>query len=145
MTSWLRLTLGLVRPLLVVAAVLLPCATVTAYTASAASSASPAASDSPVVRPSRAGGLAGEGRLHPGRPQGPEAKVQGQDADEDTPDGVDPAVPEPPQDVALNPSAPAHTTAQDDTGSGSRILSLGGGLVLIGLGLAFLGLRVRRG
>ncbi|MGW7423352.1 hypothetical protein ACWGJB_25515 [Streptomyces sp. NPDC054813] len=155
-----------VRLLLVLATVLLPYGTAVAYGPEPVvvhgpepvSSDSADASASP--EPSRAGTLAGEGRLRPGRPQGPAAAVQGQDEDEDEPgeetDDASPAATsaQPPRDVELVPSAPQpHPTHQavahnEDDGSEPvlHILPLGSGLVLIGLGLglAFVALRVRR-
>ncbi|MFJ9865333.1 hypothetical protein [Streptomyces sp. NPDC101165] len=108
MTPWLRLTLRLLRLLLVLAAAVPVCGTATAYGAetappdSPAPSASPSplrASASPAARftdsdpdsasdsaspsapaePSRAGSRAGEGRRRPGRPDGPAAEEEGDD------------------------------------------------------------------
>ncbi|MFJ9345229.1 hypothetical protein [Streptomyces sp. NPDC101237] len=166
--------LALVRLLLVLATVLLPHGTAFAYDPGpvvaqdpeASPSDSASASDS--AEPSRAGTLAGEGRMRPGRPQGPAAAVQGQDQDEDEP-GEDEEAPG--DDVTGAPS-PAVTSAQPSGTSGAvsgaprqqparqaaapaeddasepvlHILPLGSGLILIGLGLglAFVALRVRR-
>ncbi|MCX4576304.1 hypothetical protein OHB41_24630 [Streptomyces sp. NBC_01571] len=103
---------------------------------------------------SRAGSEAGEGRARPGR----EERNQGEGAyDEDsapTYTDRDPLQESPGSDVTtgpppnaavpveqhvVRPAAPARPTL--------RILPLGGGLILIGLGLgmAFLALRLRRG
>ncbi|MGW2960495.1 hypothetical protein ACWDGI_18665 [Streptomyces sp. NPDC001220] len=161
-----------VRLLLVLATVLLPYGTAVAYDPEPVvvhgpepvSSDSSDASASP--EPSRAGTLAGEGRLRPGRPQGPAAAVQGQDEDENGNEDEDepgeetgdasPAATsaQPPRDVELVPSAPqpppAHQAVAHSEDDGSEpvlhILPLGSGLVLIGLGLglAFVALRVRR-
>ncbi|MEV6762440.1 hypothetical protein AB0N16_17775 [Streptomyces sp. NPDC051105] len=171
MTPRPRSTLGgvrlaLVRLLLVLATVLLPYDTAVAYDPEPVSSDSAGASASP--EPSRAGTLAGEGRLRPGRPQGPEAAVQGQDEDEpgedepgeDEPgeetDGASPAATsaEPPREAGVaptpSPSRSAHQAVAHSEEDASEpvlhILPLGSGLVLIGLGLAlaFVALRVRR-
>ncbi|MET9546815.1 hypothetical protein ABZY36_16085 [Streptomyces sp. NPDC006627] len=91
----------------------------------------------------RAGSRAGEGRARPGR------------ADVPLPDPPPPSTP-PPSVPSRRPEQ-AHMTQRDtvaDAGqpapanpalSGPRVLPLGAGLVLIGLGLGFLGLRLRRG
>ncbi|MFQ3559711.1 hypothetical protein QZN11_23320 [Streptomyces gramineus] len=165
--------LALVRLLLVLAAVLLPHGTAHAYDPGpvvaqdpeATPSDSASASDS--AEPSRAGTLAGEGRMRPGRPQGPAAAVQGQDQDEDEPeedevapgDGTgrpSPAVTSarPSGTSGPVPSMPRQQPAQQAAASAEdessepvlHILPLGSGLILIGLGLglAFVALRVRR-
>ncbi|MGI5436630.1 hypothetical protein ACQEV4_03910 [Streptomyces shenzhenensis] len=175
MTSWLRSTLRLIRLLLVLAAVLIPCGTATAYGPEAASPdlTGPSAS----AEPSRAGSRPAEGRPRPGRPDGPAARTEGVDdpADPDYPDetesedGVDDASPsttapwghhgddydaatptasESTQQAGLAPSAlPPTEAAAQGRASGSdpslRLLPLGSGMVLIGLGLALVGLRVR--
>ncbi|MGW1873266.1 hypothetical protein [Streptomyces sp. NPDC001975] len=179
MTPRPRSTLGgvrlaLVRLLLVLATVLLPYGTAVAYDPEpvvahdpeSVPSDSAGASASP--KPSRAGTLAGEGRLRPGRPQGPAAAVQGQDEDgsgedEDEPGevtgeetgGASPAATsaQPPREAGLVPTPSPHPTHQavahseeDSSEPVLHILPLGSGLVLIGLGLglAFVALRVRR-
>ncbi|MEW2285053.1 hypothetical protein [Streptomyces sp. NPDC047841] len=114
------------------------------------------------VEPSRAGSRAGEGRMRPGRPDGPEIE----DEDDDPPPATPAAQPQEPEtaEVPSGPPSPLET-GPDPTGSprGSaaeqaapsgeaptepvlRILPLGSGLVLIGLGLglALLGLRLRK-
>ncbi|APY87310.1 hypothetical protein DCW30_10750 [Streptomyces alfalfae] len=91
----------------------------------------------------RAGSRAGEGRERPG--------------------GVNPRLPDPPPPPPepspyvpaheMPPAAAAHRDAvpgaeREPAGPvlpGLRVLPLGGGLLLIGLGLGFLGLRLRRG
>ncbi|GGS57646.1 hypothetical protein [Streptomyces cinerochromogenes] len=118
------------------------------------------------VEPSRAGSRAGEGRMRPGRPDGPAAEVEG---DDDPPPATPVARPEEPEEPetaeipgASSPSGearldpdgrPAEPAAQQAAQQGEaptepvlRILPLGSGLVLIGLGLglALLGLRLRR-
>ncbi|MEU5899727.1 MULTISPECIES: hypothetical protein [Streptomyces] len=98
-----------------------------------------------VEETARAGSAAGEGRERPGGMQPPI---------------LDPTpVPHTPPPVAPPPRQPVPTpVAHRDTASDPterppvgpvlpnlRVLPLGGGLVLIGLGLGFLGLRLRRG
>ncbi|MER7837296.1 hypothetical protein ABTY98_15645 [Streptomyces sp. NPDC096040] len=171
MTPRPRSTLGgvrlaLVRLLLVLATVLLPYGTAVAYDPEPVVAHDPEPSDSASAsvspEPSRAGTLAGEGRLRPGRPQGPAAAVQGQgeDEDEDEPgDETGDASPvatsaQPTREAGLRPTAPqpspthqavAHSE-EDASEPVLHILPLGSGLVLIGLGLglAFVALRVRR-
>lgn len=128
------------------------------------------------AEPSRAGSRAGEGRERPGRSAQPttdenESGGDGEDtagleADEGD-DGGRSAGPTPadsasPQEAgqeaghepgvvssppALQPVHQSVTHAEDPTEPVLRILPLGSGLILIGLGLglAFIGLRVRRG
>ncbi|ANP48238.1 hypothetical protein J2Z21_003787 [Streptomyces griseochromogenes] len=203
MTPWLRLILRFVRLLLVLATAVPVYGAAPAYGAQAAPpdppapsarptrSASPgarapasAAAPVPVVgaasrsaspaEPSRAGSRAGEGRMRPGRPDGPASEEEGDDdtgpvtgdpretAPEDAypeePETADspagtPAATGSPQEAGLNPARPPlRPTSRGDVHQGEasdetlRILPLGSGLVLIGLGLglAFLGLRVRR-
>ncbi|MFJ3305983.1 hypothetical protein ACIPSA_23200 [Streptomyces sp. NPDC086549] len=140
---------------------------------SASPSSSPSSSDSASASasvsadPSRAGSRAGEGRVRPGRPEGPAAEVEGDDTasgEEADPDesGVESALEtlastpsESPQQAAVVPSVPplrpAGQAGSDTAGAPAepvlQILPLGTGLVLIGLGLglAFVALRVRRG
>jgi hypothetical protein len=168
---------ALVRLLLVLAAVLLPGGMAVAYNTEPLPSDS--ASTSATPEPSLAGTLAGEGRMRPGRPQGPATKIEGQDPDDPTgPDdegtATEPAESggrssdagrpaagsaQPPREAVLAPAAspttpqphPAGQAIGSDQDDGTEpmlhILPLGSGLVLIGLGLglAFVGLRVRRG
>ncbi|WP_053661014.1 hypothetical protein [Streptomyces sp. MMG1121] len=122
----------------------------------------------PADEPTRAGSLAGEGRLRPGRPDGPGAEVEGDDSVPTQAPGT--GRPEEPETADLPTGAPttpaargeadlgtagpatqptAQNAVQQGEGAGGpvlRILPLGSGLVLIGLGLglAFLGLRLRR-
>ncbi|MEU6588631.1 hypothetical protein ABZ923_05250 [Streptomyces sp. NPDC046881] len=120
------------------------------------------------VAPSRAGSRAGEGRMRPGRPDGPAIEVEG---DDDPPLATPVAQPEgqeepeeaetahipgassSPQEADSappgRPTLPAQQAAQQGeapTEPVLRLLPLGSGLVLIGLGLglALLGLRLRR-
>ncbi|MGW3953052.1 hypothetical protein ACWEKM_19535 [Streptomyces sp. NPDC004752] len=185
-TPWLRFTFRLVRLLLVLAAVLVPCGTATAYAPEATlpDTAGPSAS----AEPSRAGSRPAEGRPRPGRSDGPAAHTEGVDdsdasddavsqegteheAGEDGDGGDDasqrdhgpwwrhehdhdeatPTASESTQQAGIVPSATP--SAEDAAGGRSsaaeptmRLLPLGSGLVLIGLGLAlaFVGLRVRR-
>ncbi|MFF7735367.1 MULTISPECIES: hypothetical protein [unclassified Streptomyces] len=93
--------------------------------------------------PSRAGSRAGEGRVRPGRPEDAEEGPGVTDAT---------AVPQEPPETVPEPSAPAEqpvreaAAAERPTGQVLRILPLGSGLLLIGLGLglAFFALRLRR-
>ncbi|WJV47419.1 hypothetical protein [Streptomyces flavofungini] len=153
MTSRLRGALRAAGPP-VLLALLLPvgCGTSTAYAApptpTPLTTPSPNASAPYYGTGSLAGSRAGEGRLRPGR------------ADPLT--VPDPAVwrplPPPPREVrrpAERPrpvpvetgtaDAPRERAAEGPAFPGLRVLPLGGGMVLIGLGLGFLGLRLRRG
>ncbi|MGW4728977.1 hypothetical protein ACWEQC_07310 [Streptomyces shenzhenensis] len=165
MTSWLRSPLRLIRLLLVLAAVLIPCGTATAYCPEAAlpDLTGPSAS----AEPSRAGSRPAEGRPRPGRPDGPAAHTEGVDDPDDpddpeSEDGVDDASPsttapwghhgddydaatptasEPTQQAGLAPSTlPPTENAAQGRASGSdpslRLLPLGSGMIFIGLGLA---------
>ncbi|MEV7995871.1 hypothetical protein AB0O67_29445 [Streptomyces sp. NPDC086077] len=108
-------------------------------------SASPSASPSGSADPSWAGSRAGEGRLRPGRPDEPgtaTARPSGTGAADDvsaSPSATVPGAADEGEDVQAVPGT-------DPSGPVLRILPLGSGLVLIGLGLglAFLALRVRR-
>ncbi|MGW2224212.1 hypothetical protein [Streptomyces formicae] len=107
---------------------------------------------------SRAGSRAGEGRERPGRPETPAASLSDPALSVPTyptyPTGPpSPTTPPPPspkperdsvahRDTASDTSRP---TRADPVLPGLRVLPLGGGLVLIGLGIGFLGLRLRRG
>ncbi|MFF3642874.1 hypothetical protein [Streptomyces sp. NPDC002564] len=93
---------------------------------------------------SRAGSRAGEGRERPGR-----TDLPGTLPPPSTPPPVRPPpkpkpkpVPVRHRDTAVEPTGPLPA---DTSLSNLRVLPLGGGLVLIGLGLGFLGLRLRRG
>ncbi|MEU5533642.1 hypothetical protein [Streptomyces sp. NPDC020362] len=146
MTPWLRLTLRFVRLLLVLATAAPVYGTATAYGAEAApaDSATPAArpvssassSASPTARvpasaaalvsvapssrapePSRAGSRAGEGRIRPGRPDGPAAEEEG---DDDTgPVTRDPEDPEDPEPDAAYPQEPETADAPVGTSTAS--------------------------
>ncbi|MFC9926831.1 hypothetical protein [Streptomyces sp. NPDC127190] len=120
--------------------------------------------------PSRAGSLAGQGRMRPGRPDGPAAEVEGDDdvptqppdpagipeePETADPAGQSPAASQPPEEAGLDPARPplrpaaTQNAAQQSQDAGEPVLDilpLGSGLVFIGLGLglAFLGLRLRK-
>ncbi|MFF1403001.1 hypothetical protein [Streptomyces sp. NPDC058294] len=137
-----------------------PAAVVPVPSGSASASVRPSVSARLAAEPSRAGSRAGEGRIRPGRPDGPAAEVEGDEPDTeaaraeeqetaDVPDGTPTASP-PPEEAGLDPARPALRPAvqqgEGPTEPVLRILPLGTGLVLIGLGLALalLGLRLRR-
>ncbi|MFF8906131.1 hypothetical protein [Streptomyces olivaceoviridis] len=118
------------------------------------------------VEPSRAGSRAGEGRMRPGRPDGPEIEDEGDDDPPPATPAAQPEEPEEPETAEVPGISPSPLeTGPDPTGSPQgpaaeqaappgeaptepvlRILPLGSGLVLIGLGLglALLGLRLRK-
>ncbi|MFE1196658.1 hypothetical protein ACFW6E_28485 [Streptomyces olivaceoviridis] len=118
------------------------------------------------VEPSRAGSRAGEGRMRPGRPDGPEIEDEGDDDPPPATPAAQPEEPEEPETAEVPGVSPSPLeTGPDPTGSPQgpaaeqaappgeaptepvlRILPLGSGLVLIGLGLglALLGLRLRK-
>ncbi|WP_307028361.1 hypothetical protein [Streptomyces canus] len=119
---------------------------------------------SPSAEPSRAGSRAGEGRERPGRREAAEATETGEEdagagvgseSEAEPPaDGDATVVAEPSREAVPDASPPPQrpgrqgvTRAESPTEPVLRILPLGSGLVLIGLGLglAFVGLRVRRG
>ncbi|MEU6256608.1 hypothetical protein [Streptomyces sp. NPDC047043] len=133
--------------------------------ATESAAASSAASHEP-PEPSRAGSVAGEGRERPGRRDTADNSTGGPSDEGDGDGGVDTANSEgqadtdpavsasPPAEAGLLPPRPsphpaksAAAQAEGPTEPVLRILPLGGGLVLIGLGLglAFVGLRLRRG
>lgn len=153
MTPWLR-TLSTAGLLLVLAAA--PASVTYATPASYALLAAPAAASyaEPAPSESRAGSSPGVGRQRPGR-----QADHGEDAGAIRTE-LDPGVPEVP-DIPVGPETGVGSDVGSDVGSEpSRhatppsssepvlgVLPLGSGLVLIGLGLglAFLGLRIRRG
>ncbi|WP_369247839.1 hypothetical protein [Streptomyces sp. R41] len=110
-----------------------------------------AAEPAPSADASRAGSVAGEGRVRPGRavpttpddPDTEDAEPTDAAADPDRPEAS--AAPEPSRGAVIpvqqNVVGPAHTPEPV-----LQILPLGSGLILmgLGLGLAFLALRVRR-
>ncbi|MDN3023644.1 hypothetical protein [Streptomyces sp. S.PB5] len=121
--------------------------------------ASPSAAE-----PSRAGSRAGEGRERPGRQEAARTGEEDQGPAEDADTGAEPdsetdgaadVVPEPSRDASppvasappLQPAQQAVARAQRPAEPVLRILPLGSGMVLIGLGLALamLGVRLRRG
>ena len=117
----------------------------------------------PDGEPSRAGSRAGEGRQRPGRPDAQKAEENGTKghADQegvggrglpDRPDSPAAAVPPgatAPTTTAAAPRSEPTSAARTEgaTGPVLKVLPLGSGLVLVGLGLAlaFVGLRLRRG
>ncbi|MEU5887866.1 hypothetical protein ABZ835_13680 [Streptomyces sp. NPDC047461] len=115
------------------------------------------ATASPSAEPSRAGSRAGEGRERPGRREAAEpgeedagAGVGSESEAEQPADGDATVVAEPSREAVPDASPPPRqgvSRAESPTEPVLRILPLGSGLVLIGLGLglAFVGLRVRRG
>lgn len=176
MTPWLRLTLPLVRVLLVLATTATPVyGTTAAYGVQSAPPGSPTpsgrssapavrarnaadtASPSPTVsKPARAGSRGGEGRMRPGRPEPPDPAQD--PSGSVTPTTPQAAYPEEPE-TADSPAAPTPTLTpapasrpaavrqgEDATAQAPRVLPLGSGLVLLGLGIALarLGLRIRR-
>ncbi|GGS87153.1 hypothetical protein [Streptomyces chromofuscus] len=116
-----------------------------APSASGEPSGTASASASASADPSWAGSRAGEGRMRPGRPEEPWPGTATAH-----PSGTGAEVPASPS--ASDPGAGADEDAQqavpgsDASGPVLRVLPLGSGLVLIGLGLgiAFVALRVRR-
>ncbi|MEU7301955.1 hypothetical protein AB0950_16460 [Streptomyces sp. NPDC007189] len=113
------------------------------------------------VEPTRAGSRPGEGRMRPGRPDGPASEVEGDDpiptaalssgqAEEPETADLPTATPTPsntPDAAGLDRPPPQNAAPQGETDQPVlQILPLGSGLVLIGLGLALalLGLRLRR-
>jgi len=152
-----------------------PSASATASASDSASALRPAAGPDAAHAspdPSRAGNLAGEGRERPGRTAEPTTDEdesggagEGDDTAGPTADGDDdgsqsdsPASPTPADSPSSQEAAPVPTSsplrplhhtvthAEDPTEPVLRILPLGSGLILIGLGLglAFIALRVRR-
>ncbi|MFE2964796.1 hypothetical protein ACFXKC_14220 [Streptomyces sp. NPDC059340] len=120
-----------------------------------------AADPAPSAGASRAGSSAGQGRTRPGREEPSAPDEDGSGSGEDTvptytdrdPAGEN-AASDPEETGAPEPSRPAVVPVQhDEVGPATapepvlKILPLGGGLILIGLGLglAFLALRLRRG
>ncbi|KPI06561.1 hypothetical protein ACFZDP_09270 [Streptomyces mirabilis] len=121
-----------------------------------------AADPAPSAHASRAGSAAGEGRTRPGREEPTAGDEDGSGSREDTvptytdrdPAGEGAASDRPEATGAPEPSQPAAVPVQHhEVGPATapqpvlKILPLGGGLILIGLGLglAFLALRLRRG
>ncbi|MFJ8789142.1 hypothetical protein [Streptomyces sp. NPDC102462] len=179
MTPWLRSTFRLVRLLLVLAAVLVPCGTAGAYAPEATPPDTPGPSAS--VEPSRGGNRPGrqdDPAAHTegvddreDRDQGDDAEGEGddggtspdsgrrwhhhgghdghddRDGDDDAYGGATPTASESTQQAGLAPSADAAHGRANASEPALRLLPLGSGLVLIGLGLAlaFVGLRLRRG
>ncbi|MFF9690662.1 hypothetical protein [Streptomyces sp. NPDC014623] len=109
---------------------------------------SSAASPSP-EESSLAGRQAGEGRARPGRSLTPQEAASSEAAADEVPPDPDPAeVPAftPPPEAFPQPSeAVQRRQALDEPAARQvRDVSLGSGIALVGLGLAFLALRIRR-
>ncbi|MFJ4469946.1 hypothetical protein ACIP2X_21090 [Streptomyces sp. NPDC089424] len=135
-------------PVVALSTVLVACGPVASYGTAGSSyerdepSAAPSPSASGSADPSWAGSRAGEGRLRPGRPEEPRTETAPPSRSDTADDGSASASASDPgadEDVQAVPDA-------DPSGPVLRILPLGSGLVLIGLGLglAFVALRVRR-
>lgn len=95
----------------------------------------------------RAGSVPGDGRARPGRDE--PAPVSATSVPPSTPPQRPPAstpppVAQPPGKATTASDAPRRT-ATEPAVPGLRVLPLGSGLVLIGLGLAFFAARLRRG
>ncbi|MES5819276.1 hypothetical protein [Streptomyces sp. RG80] len=113
-----------------------------------------AGSATPAAEPSRAGSRAGEGRERPGRREEAEADVGNEDEAARPSDGAATVVPSPTREAVSAVPVPPERAARQAVGDAERpaarvlrIVPLGSGLLLmgLGLGLAFVGLRVRRG
>ncbi|WKD33623.1 hypothetical protein [Streptomyces xanthophaeus] len=132
----------------------------------AAAPAAPASPDDPYEE--LAGSVAGVGREHPGRPVGEPANPELTVASRPLParprtepaDPADPAAPSaptattprPPTAAVAAPSPPSAVVTALGSGTNDRaadlaahILPLGTGFALMGLGLGYLGMRLRRG
>ncbi|MFF7388749.1 hypothetical protein ACFZAE_09910 [Streptomyces scabiei] len=141
MATWLR-SVRVTGPVLV-AGLLVVLTTGAAPTAYAAD---------PDPATSWAGSRAGEGRERPGRPDAvpvePEDETSTPEAPAAEPDGPDsPLAPDSSQNAALPvPGVPPGSGTATVEEPVLQALALGGGLILIGmgLGLAFVGLRIRR-
>ncbi|WP_308407029.1 hypothetical protein [Streptomyces sp. AC555_RSS877] len=128
-----------------------PPGSASASASSASSSSDPASASPSAVEPSRAGSRPGEGRERPGRRfEAEEAERVDTEAAVPEDEGGVTAVPEPPRETAAPPPGHPTRSAKDSAARpaepGLRIMPLGGGLILVGLGLglAFVALRVRR-
>ncbi|MFI2783857.1 hypothetical protein [Streptomyces sp. ALB3] len=122
--------------------------------------ARPSTTPSPAVSPSAeesslAGRQAGEGRARPGRPLSPLEVADSEAAADEVPPDPDPAVaPDPAVVPAFTPppeafpepgEAARQRQAWDDPAAREvRDVSLGSGIALVGLGLAFFAIRMRR-
>ncbi|MFF4245959.1 hypothetical protein ACFYY2_15980 [Streptomyces sp. NPDC001822] len=110
---------------------------------SASPDESPSAEESPL-----AGRQAGEGRARPGRSLSSVDVADSEAADEMPPDPDPAGVPEftPPPDAFPEPGETARQRRSLDVAAMRQVrdVSLGSGIALVGLGLAFLALRIRR-
>jgi len=109
---------------------------------------SPAASSS-ATEPPLAGRSAGEGRARPGRSLSPLEEANSDAAADEMPPDPDPVeVPAftPPPEAFPEPGRTARQRQAQDGSTTRQVrdVSLGSGIALVGLGLAFLGLRMRR-
>ncbi|MFC9945407.1 hypothetical protein [Streptomyces pratensis] len=116
--------------------------------AKASHTPSPAASPS-AEESSMAGRQAGEGRARPGRPLSPEEAADSEAAADEMPPDPDPvevpAFTPPPEAFPEPGEASRQRQGLDDPASHQvRDVSLGSGIALVGLGLAFLAIRMRR-
>ncbi|MEV0253244.1 hypothetical protein AB0H82_03065 [Streptomyces sp. NPDC050732] len=143
--SWVIRRPVLLRPVLLVAALCAVLAAAFPGLVSYAADAPPRHPVTSVDETSRAGSRPGEGRERPGRaqPLPPDLPPRPYSP---------PRIPPPPQQPMPTPAAHRNSawepTGQPPAGPvlpNLRVLPLGAGLVLIGLGLGFLGLRLRRG
>ncbi|HWU05376.1 MAG TPA: hypothetical protein VN520_03055 [Streptomyces sp.] len=99
--------------------------------------------------PPLAGRQAGEGRARPGRSLTPQEAASSEAAADEVPPDPDPAeVPAftPPPEAFPEPAEAARQQQALDEPAVRQVrdVSLGSGIALVGLGLAFLGLRMRR-
>lgn len=123
-------------------------AALTAYAPAPTAHAAESAPDTTVTtveETARAGSPAGEGRERPGGAQPP---ILDPTPVPHTPPPVTPPPRQPRPTPAAHRDTAADPTERAPVGPvlpNLRVLPLGGGLVLIGLGLGFLGLRLRRG
>ncbi|WP_327116912.1 hypothetical protein OG206_17065 [Streptomyces sp. NBC_01341] len=104
----------------------------------------PSAEESPL-----AGRQAGEGRARPGRSLSPVEIADSEAAADEMPPDSDPAgVPEftPPPDAFPKPGETARQKRALDVAAVRQVrdVSLGSGIALVGMGLAFLAFRIRR-
>ncbi|MES9587956.1 hypothetical protein ABWK57_03500 [Streptomyces sp. NPDC094045] len=129
-----------------------PASSSTSGTASGSASGSDGVPPQPEAQPPLAGRKAGEGRLRPGRQLSPQELAHADSALQQ------PAPPSAAMDPDPDPSPAATPVASAPPGAGPlspqalsapavqqvKQLSLGAGITLIGLGLGFLALRMRR-
>lgn len=106
------------------------------------------AASSSVEESPLAGRLAGEGRARPGRSLTPQEAASSEAAADEVPPDPDPVeVPvfTPPPEAFPEPARPRQREALDEPAVRQvRGVSLGSGIALVGLGLGFLAIRMRR-